>query len=306
MKPVAAARLSVAVSLLVLVLKYVAYRLTGSVSLYSDALESIVNVAAALVALLAIRLAARPPDINHPYGHTKAEYFSAVIEGALILFAAFEIVRSAGMRLSEPVPLTNLASGLAISVAATALNGGMAAYLIRNGRRQRSPALVADGRHLMADVVTTMGVLAGVGLAGATGWWILDPLLALVVAVNILWVGYRLLRESVGGLMDESPSDEEMASIQQVINAHMEGAIEAHALRARHAGRYTFIEFHLVVPKEMTVGVSHAICDRIEEALHEREQGSVVTIHVEPHHKAKHQGPVARLGTYSSPATDER
>lgn len=297
MKPTAAARLSVAVSLLVLILKYAAYQLTGSVSLYSDALESIVNVAAALVALMAIRLAARPPDINHPYGHTKAEYFSAVVEGSLILFAAVEIVRSAGLRLFEPVQLTNLTFGLAISLAATALNGGLAAYLIRNGRRQRSPALVADGRHLMADVVTTLGVLTGIGLAGATGWWILDPLLALVVAVNILWVGYRLLRESVGGLMDESPSDEEMASIQEVINAHMDGAIEAHALRARHAGRYTFIEFHLVVPEEMTVGEAHEICDRIEEALHEQIPGSIVTIHVEPQHKAKHQGAVVRLGT---------
>jgi cation diffusion facilitator family transporter len=300
MKPIAAARLSLVVSLLVLALKYAAYRLTDSVSLYSDALESTVNVAAALVALLAIRLAARPPDINHPYGHTKAEYFSAVVEGALILFAAAEIVRSAWLRLFEPVPLTDLTTGLAISAAATVLNGGLAAYLIQNGRRQRSPALVADGRHLMADVITTVGVLTGIGLAGATGWWILDPLLALVVGVNILWVGYRLLRESVGGLMDESPSDEEMASIQEIINRHMEGALEAHALRSRHAGQYTFVEFHLVVPEEMTVGVSHAICDRIEEALHDRVRGSVVTIHVEPQEKAKHQGAVARLGTYSS------
>ncbi len=296
MKPIALARLSVVVSVFVLALKYVAYRLTGSVSLYSDALESTVNVAAAGVALLAIRLAARPPDINHPYGHTKAEYFSAVIEGALILFAAVEIVRSAGLRLAEPVALSNLTSGLAISAAATVLNAVTASYLIRNGRRQRSPALVADGRHLMADVITTVGVLAGVGLAGLTGWWILDPALAFIVAVNILWVGYRLLRESVGGLMDESPSDREMESIQKIIVDQMQGALEAHALRARHAGRYVFIEFHLVVPREMSVGMSHAICDRIEEALHEQIPGSVVTIHVEPPEKAKHQGTVVRLG----------
>ncbi|HET6569831.1 MAG TPA: cation diffusion facilitator family transporter [Rhodothermales bacterium] len=297
MKPVQTIRLSVILSIVVLAMKYVAYRLTGSVSLYSDALESVVNVVAAVVALVAVRLASMPPDINHPYGHTKAEYFSAVVEGALILFAAAEIVRSAWLRMFEPVPLTDLDVGLGISLLATALNAALAVLLVRSGRLQRSPALVADGRHLLTDVSTTVGVLVGIGLAGITGWWVLDPILAIVVALNILRVGYRLVRESVGGLMDESPSDAEMEEIQKTITTHMAGAIEAHALRARHAGRSSFIEFHLVVSEDVSVGTSHAICDRIEAALHEHVPGSIVTIHVEPENKAKYQGAVSRLGT---------
>lgn len=297
MKPVHLARLSVVVSIVVFALKYVAFRLTGSVSLYSDALESVVNVAAALAALVALRVAARPPDINHPFGHTKAEYFSAILEGALILFAAVEIVRAAWQRLFAPVPLTSLDVGIGIAVGATVINGAMAFYLVRSGRRQRSPALVADGRHLWTDVYTTAGVLLGIGLATVTGWWVLDPLLAVAVAANIVWVGLQLVRESIGGLMDESPSDREMEAIQQIILSNMNGALEAHALKSRHAGRETFIEFHLVVPGQMTVEASHAICDRIEAALHASVPGSLVTIHVEPEGKAKHPGQVVRMGS---------
>ena len=207
--PVATARLSLVVSLAVLGLKYLAYALTGSVSLSSDALESIVNVVAAVVALLAVRVAVRPPDENHPYGHTKAEYLSAVVEGALILFAAVEIVRAAWGRFLDPVALGHIGAGLAVSVGAAGLNAAWAAWLVRAGRRHRSPALAADGEHLWADVVTTVGVLAGVGLASATGWWVLDPLLAVAVAAHILFVGARLVRASVGGLMDESVPEEE-------------------------------------------------------------------------------------------------
>lgn len=305
MKPIQAIRLSVILSIVVLVMKYVAYRLTGSVSLYSDALESVVNVVAAIVALVAIRLASVPPDVNHPYGHTKAEYFSAVVEGALILFAAVEIVRTATLRMFAPVPLTDLDIGLGISLLATAMNAAGAVFLVRSGRRHRSPALVADGRHLLTDVSTTVGVLFGIALAGITGWWILDPILAIVVALNILRVGYRVVRESVGGLMDESPSDAEMEEIQKIITGQMNGAIEAHALRSRHAGRNSFIEFHLVVPEYMSVGTSHAICDRIETALQEHVPGSVVTIHVEPENKAKYQGAVARLGTYTPTSPED-
>ena len=296
MKPVAVARLSLIVGVLVLALKYAAYRITGSVSLYSDALESIVNVVAAAVALVAVRFADRPPDLNHPYGHTKAEYFSAVVEGALILFAAAEIVRAAWLRFQTPVVLEGLGAGVAVSVGASVLNGLLAAYLVRSGRRQRSPALVADGRHLWTDVFTTAGVLAGVGLAWATGWWVLDPLLAILVAINIVYVGLDLVRTSVGGLMDESLSDEEVDRIRGALVRQMEGAIEVHALRSRHAGRHTFVEFHLVVPGAMSVDASHAICDRMEAAVQAEVPGSVVTIHVEPEDKAKHTGRVARLG----------
>jgi cation diffusion facilitator family transporter len=296
MRPITVARLSLAVGVLVLALKYVAYRVTGSVSLYSAALESIVNVVAAGVALFAIRLAERPPDETHPYGHTKAEYFSAVIEGALILFAATEIVRSAWIRFQDPVALSSLGVGLGVSVAASALNGVLAAFLVRTGRQQRSPALVADGQHLWTDVFTTVGVLLGVGLAWWTGWWILDPLLAIIVALNIVRVGWALVRTSVGGLMDESLPHDEMEALQRVIRRHMDGAVEVHALRSRHAGRDVFVEFHLVVPGAMSVDDSHALCDELEAAIREAMPGSVVTIHVEPESKAKHEGRVVRLG----------
>ena len=166
MNPIAAARLSVVVGLVVLALKYVAYRLTGSVSLYSDALESIVNVVAAVAVVISIRVAAQPPDLNHPFGHSKAEYFSAVLEGGLILFAAVEIMRAAWQRFLDPLALTDLNLGLGVALLATVINGAMAGFLVWNGKKQRSPALIADGRHLWTDVVTTVGVLVGVGLAG--------------------------------------------------------------------------------------------------------------------------------------------
>lgn len=296
MKPLAIARMSVVVGLIVLGLKYVAYRFTGSISLYSDALESIVNVVAALAALVSIRVAAQPPDLNHPFGHSKAEYFSAVLEGGLILFAAVEIVRAAWQRFLAPIALTDLDVGLGIAVLASVLNGGMAAFLVWNGRRQRSPALVADGKHLWTDVITTVGVLAGIGLAWITDWWILDPLLALLVALNIVWVGVQLVQDSVGGLMDESLSSTTMETIQGIIASHMEGALEAHDLRSRRAGQNRFIEFHLVVPGTLSVADSHKICDRLEEALRQAVPGLRVMIHVEPEEKAHHKGRIRRIG----------
>lgn len=297
MSAITTARLSLVVSVVVLGLKYVAFAVTGSVSLYSDALESVVNVVAAVVALLAVRVAARPPDQNHPYGHTKAEYLSAVVEGALILFAAVEIVRAAWGRLLDPVALGDLGVGVGIAVGATVLNGAWAATLVRSGHRHHSPALVADGRHLWTDVATTVGVLTGIGLAAATGWWILDPLLAVAVAVNVVVVGLRLVRESVGGLMDESVSEAEMEAIRRAIRDHMEGADEVHALRARHAGRHTFVEFHLVVPGAATVEAAHAVCDRLEGAIQAAVPNSSVTVHVEPEHKGKGHGGIVVLGS---------
>ncbi|MEZ4701898.1 MAG: cation diffusion facilitator family transporter [Rhodothermales bacterium] len=295
MSPLNTARINIAFSISVLGLKYAAYLMTGSVSLYSDALESIVNVAAALMALFAISVASQPPDREHPFGHTKAEFLAAVAEGAMILFAAVEIARAAGSRLMEPVALTELTRGALLSLLAGVLTAGWAVYLIRTGRKRRSPALVADGRHLWTDVISTGGVLVGILLASATGWWILDPLLAIAVAINVVIEGLRLMRESMGGLMDESLPDAQMEQIQQIIRKNMDGAIEAHALRSRTAGQHRFIEFHLVVPGAMSVEASHAICDRIEAALREAIADCSITIHVEPEEKAKHQGPVARL-----------
>ncbi len=296
MNPVVAAGLSIVVGVVVFAIKYAAYRLTGSVSLYSDALESIINVVAAAAALFSIRVAAQPPDLNHPFGHSKAEYFSAVLEGALILFAAVEIVRAAWQRFLEPVALTGLSAGVMLALLATVLNGAMAVLLVWNGRRQRSPALVANGKHLWTDVVSTLGVVAGVSLAAMTGWWILDPLLALLMACVIVWMGVRLVRSSIGGLMDESLPARTMATIQGVIADYMEGALEVHDLRSRQAGQRTFVEFHLVVPGTMRVEAAHAICDRLENELYRALPGSVVTIHIEPEEKAHRRGRVTRLG----------
>ncbi|MBW8269898.1 cation diffusion facilitator family transporter [Caldovatus aquaticus] len=281
---------SVAVALAVLALKTAAWWLTGSVALLADALESVVNVAAAAAAFAAVRYASRPADARHPYGHAKAEYFSAVLEGALIVAAAVMILQEAwGAWLQGRGPELSSAA-LVVATLATAANAGWATLLTRRGRKVRSPALLADARHLWADVVTSAGVLAGVGLVFLTGLVWLDPLLAALTAGNILVSGWRLMRESVGGLMDEAVPEALLARIRAVVSTHAEGALEAHDLRTRHAGRLTFIEFHLVVPGEMKVVDAHAICDRIEAALREELENAVITIHVEPEGKAKATG----------------
>ncbi|MBO0763744.1 MAG: cation transporter [Hyphomicrobiaceae bacterium] len=282
-----AAIASIWVATAVLGLKLAAYWQTGSAALYSDALESIVNLVTALVALYAIHIAHQPADRRHQFGHHKAEYFSSVLEGVLIVVAALLILHEAYDALRSARTLTHLAAGLGLNAAATLLNAGWCAFLISWGRRQRSPALVADGWHLLTDVATSVGVLAGLGLAVLTGWHILDPLLAAFVALNIVWAGWRLVRESVGGLMDEAVAGEVAYRIRQVIAANAEGAIEAHDVRTRRAGHVTFIEFHLVVPGAMTVAASHAICDRLEAALAEAVPGGQVLIHVEPEKEAK-------------------
>lgn len=281
---------SIVVGLVVLGLKFTAYHLTGSIALYSDAIESIVNVVTAVVALIAIRTSARPADVNHPYGHHKAEYFSAVIVGVLIIVAALSILQEAYAGFVNPRSFTASVEGLLVNAVAGLINGGWCWVLIRNGRRFRSPALVADGRHLLTDVMSSAGVLLGITLAAITGWMILDPTLATVVAVNILWSGWRVMRESAGGLMDEAVPAETLARIRAVISDSAEGAIEAHDIRTRHAGKMTFVDFHLVVPGDMTVSAAHEICDRIEQAIREEVQDALITIHVEPEHKAKHSG----------------
>jgi cation diffusion facilitator family transporter len=281
---------SVLVACLVLALKLGAWWLTGSVALLADALESVVNVAAAAAALAALIYAARPPDANHPYGHTKAEYFSAVLEGALIVIAAFSILHEAYGAWVAPRGISKPDIGLAVSALATLGNLLWALVLFRRGRLSRSPALLADARHLIADVVTSVGVIAGVGAAALTGHWWLDPALAGVTALNILWSGWGLMKESLSGLMDEAVPDELLARIRGAVSGSAEGAIEAHDLRTRHAGRLVFIDFHLVVPGDMKVVDAHTICDRIEAALKAEVEGAVISIHVEPEGKAKHHG----------------
>ena len=278
---------SLAVGLGVLVLKALAWWITGSAALFSDALESTVNVVAAGAALLAIRLAEKPADAGHPYGHHKAEFLSAVLEGVMIVIAALLILHQAARTFLDPVPLTAPVEGLLVNGFATLINAVWCWVLISQGQRLRSPALSADGRHLLADVVTSAGVALGLVLAILTGWWILDPLLAALVALNVLWSGARLVRESVGGLMDESVPPDTMAAIREAIAGHAGLAVEAHDIRTRHAGRATFIDFHLVVPGETSVHDAHEVCDRIEAALKRAVPDANVTIHVEPEDKAK-------------------
>jgi cation diffusion facilitator family transporter len=281
---------SIVVGIVVLALKYTAYVLTGSVALLSDAIESIVNVATAVVALLAVRWSAMPADAGHPYGHHKAEYFSAVIEGVLIVIAALAILREAYFGYLAPKSLDAPWQGLAVNGLASLVNAVWSWVLNPQGRRLQSPALMADGHHLSTDVMSSVGVLAGVALAAVTGWRMLDPALAAAVALYILWSGWRLMKDSVGGLMDEAVPPETLARIREIISTNADGAIEAHDLRTRHAGRMTFIDFHLVVPSSMSVAVAHDTCDRLERAIRAEFPDALISIHIEPDNQAKHSG----------------
>jgi cation diffusion facilitator family transporter len=281
---------SIAIGCLVLALKGAAWWITGSAALYSDALESIVNVAASVIALAALRFAAIPADANHPYGHDKVEFFAAVIEGVLIVIAALSIFRHAWETWQDPRPLAMPVEGLALNGLATVVNALWCVLLIRTGRRLRSPALTADGWHLLSDVVTSIGIALGVGVVVLTGYLVLDPLLAAATGVYVLWSGMAMIYTSVGGLMDAAPEPAVVNRIRELVAESAAGAIEAHDLRMRHAGRLTFLEFHLVVPGTMSVAASHEICDRIEETLREEMQHLVITIHVEPEAKAKQHG----------------
>ncbi len=283
---------SVAVSVVVLLLKYAAYATTGSVALYSDAIECIINVVAALAGLLALSVSARPADANHPYGHYKAEYLSAVVEGTLVLLTALAIAHQAWLGWQHPHSPTAPLRGIAINAAGGVLNCVWAVVLIRVGRRRRSPALAAGGRHVMSDVWTSGVLLAGFALVPLTGWLRLDSVLAALVAVNILRVGFQLTRNSIGGLMDEVTNPDAVEDIRRVISENADGAIEAHDVRTRCVGAMTFIEFHLVVPGHMAVQTAHDICDRIEQALRQNLGDALINIHVEPEQKAKHKGVV--------------
>ncbi|EIM25268.1 cation diffusion facilitator family transporter [Microvirga lotononidis] len=281
---------SIFIGAVVFGLKYAAYYITGSIALYSDALESVINVVTAVAAFLAVRVSAAPADANHPYGHHKVEYFSAVLEGVLIIVAALAILRESYYGFLSPKMIDAPMEGLAINAIAGVINAFWSWVLINRGRRMRSPALVADGRHLFTDVMTSAGVLIGLLLVPFTGWHWLDSALAALVAVNILWSGWGLMKESIGGLMDEALPETTLSRVREIIAVNAQGAIEAHDLRTRHAGRMTFIDFHLVVPGQMSVTDAHDICDRLERALKEDVKDALITIHVEPDNKAKHAG----------------
>ena len=286
-KIVLIAGVNITVALTVVALKYVAYAVSGSVALFSDALESLVNVMTAVAALIAIRLSAKPADSDHPYGHHKAEFLAAMFEGAMIAVAAVLILIKAYAGLVGGVKLEHSILGLAFNTAATAVNGAWAWLLISRGTSWRSPALVADGQHLVTDVITSVGVIIGLTLALLTGWHFLDPLLAAIVALNILWMGYKIATQSMSRLLDQAASPVIEGRIRAVIESNGHGALEAHDIRTRQSGRVLFIEFHLVVPGSMTVDEAHVICDRLEDSIESTIAGSEVVIHVEPEYKAK-------------------
>ncbi|WP_018289743.1 cation diffusion facilitator family transporter [Verrucomicrobium sp. 3C] len=277
-----AGALSLGVGLIVLAAKFLAYRLTGSVALYSDALESVVNVAGAAAAFLALRISAAPPDLNHPYGHTKAEYLSAGFEGGLIAVAAVLILFAALRRLFSPEPLPQLTEGIALSASSTLVNGLLGSYLLVRARKESSPALSADGIHLWTDVITSLGMVLGLAAAKLTGLWLLDPLLGLLLAANILWTGYRLVRDSLGGLIDEGLSPATVALIEANLAREGPPFAEVLRLRSRRAGRAVFVELTLGLPGSLAVREAHGLCDRMEEAVRRTVPQASVTVHVEP------------------------
>jgi cation diffusion facilitator family transporter len=283
---------SLLVSLVVVTLKFFAWWITGSVALYSDALECIINVVAACIALVALSVSARPPDADHPYGHQKAEYFSAVIEGVMVAGTAVVILHEVYNAWTSPHALQAPFRGILFSGLATVVNGGWSWFLIRAGRRWKSPAILASGKHVLTDVWTSGGVITGFALVPLTGWRHLDPAIAALVAANILWTGYGMVRDSVGSLMDKAVDPEVLDRIRMVISATAEGSLEAHGVRTRQSGDVTFVEFHLVVPGRMTVGEAHTICDRIETALEAEIGKASIGIHVEPEGKARQRGVV--------------
>jgi cation diffusion facilitator family transporter len=276
------AALSVAAALATIGLKGGAYLLTGSIGLLSDALESLVNLIAAVVALFALSVAAKPADEDHAYGHTKAEYFSSGFEGALILIAAASIVVSAIQRLLHPMPIRDPAVGLAITAVAAVVNLGVARVLFRAGRRHESIALEADAQHLMSDVWTSLGVIVGVGAAAATGWHRLDAIVAIFVAANVLRAGVLLVRRSLLGLLDTGLPEDTRRAITAILEARAEQGVRYHALRTRQAGARRFISFHILVPGDWSVQKGHDLLEEIEEEVRAAVPNSSVDTHLEP------------------------
>jgi cation diffusion facilitator family transporter len=274
--------LSIAAALLTITLKVVAWRLTGSVGLLSDAAESVVNLVAALIALWALTVAARPPDESHAFGYTKAEYFASGAEGFLILAAAFGIAVAAWSRWQHPLPIADAWVGIGVSVAASFVNGAVAAALFRAGNRLRSITLRADAHHLLTDVWTSAGVIVGIALVALTGWLRLDPLIAFAVAVNIVWTGWKLVRETGLGLLDRSLPDEERRAITGALIPFQEQGILFHAIRTRVAGPRHFVSMHVLAPGDWTVQRGHDLCEAVEAAVRQALPPATVFTHLEP------------------------
>lgn len=275
--------LSVAAAVVTIGLKLVAAVVTGSVGFLSDAMESGVNLVAALVGLWAVRRAAEPPDLVHHFGHGKAEYLSAAVEGGLILVAATAILWTSIDRLIDPVPIDQPGLGLGLSALAAAVNLGVGVTLVRQGRRARSIAVEADGRHLLTDVITSVGVLAGIGLVAVFEWWVLDPIVALGVGINILYTGYGLLRRSVTGLLDASIPTDQIVRVEQVLDEfRARQPVDFHAVRSRESGRQRFVYLHLLVPDAWSVKQAHDVANDLSTAIAEALPGAHSFVHIEP------------------------
>jgi cation diffusion facilitator family transporter len=276
------ARLSIGTAVATIGLKLAAWKLTGSVGLLSDAAESVVNLIAAFVALWALAVADRPPDTQHAFGYTKAEYFSSGVEGFLIIAAAIAIVVAAWERWQSPRPIEDAWLGVGVSALASLINGSVGFILLRAGRRLRSITLTADGRHLMTDVWTSAGVIVGIALVALTGWQRLDPLIAAAVALNIVWAGWRLVRETGLGLLDRGLPDDERRLVTEALAPFQEQGILFHAILSRVAGRRRFVTMHVLVPGQWSVQKGHDLCERIECAVRDALPESHVITHLEP------------------------
>lgn len=275
--------LSIGAALATIGLKAGAYLVTGSVGLLSDALESVVNLVAAIVALIVLTIAARPPDDEHAYGHAKAEYFSSGVEGSMILVAAASIAYAAITRLLHPQPIEQAGLGLAISVAASLINFGVARILLSAGRHYHSITLEADAHHLMTDVWTSVGVVIGVAAVALTGWNWLDPLIALAVAGNIIWTGWRILRQSALGLLDTALPPDERRQVQAILTAYAEReGVQHHALRTRRGGARRFVSVHILVPGDWTVRRGHQLLEQIEDDVRSSLPHTTIFTHLEP------------------------
>lgn len=276
--------LSIGASVITMALKMGAYGFTGSVSLLSDALESSVNLAAAVIAFVALSVADRPADRSHAYGHDKAEYFSSGVEGALILVAAILIVYTAVRRFLHPLPLTDLGIGIGIALVASGINFGVSRFMLRKARHYDSIALEADAQHLMTDVWTSAGVVAALAVVAFAPprWMILDPIVAVLVGLNIIRTGANLIHRSMAGLMDSSLSDAEIRQVEQAIRSSLDGGTAFHSLRTRKSGSRRFVELHVTVPGDLCVTEGHDCCERIEAAIERQLPKTSVSTHLEP------------------------
>jgi cation diffusion facilitator family transporter len=276
--------LSIIAAFATISLKLVAYLLTNSVGLLSDALESCVNLIAAVVALIMLNLAEKPPDEKHKFGHNKAEYFSSAIEGGLIVLAAFSIIWSAVPRIINPQPLENLGIGLLVAVGASMINLVVSIILVKNGKKNNSITLEADGKHLMTDVLTSGGVLLGIALVKLTGWLVLDAIVAIGVAINIIWTGYQLMKRSALGLLDTALSESETDKINQVLDKYKQQNIRFHSLMTRQAGQRKFISVQLLMPGTWNIHQGHDLAEKIEKDIRMLFPDTQVTVftHLEP------------------------